>query len=128
MSADYRCLFGISSVVPGLHEKTIYRTFNKDWSFLVVIGKDGQCFWFVFDKLDGTYRPPNIPRYKETDHADFITPFLRRHVAQTVTFDALWQRKTVATLTALEEAQHKHWVYDRVVCLGDSIHKMTDNM
>ncbi|KAH7308987.1 hypothetical protein B0I35DRAFT_515348 [Stachybotrys elegans] len=128
MSADYRCLFGISSPIPGLEEKTIYRTFNKNWSFLVVIGKDGQCFWFVFEKLDSTYRPPNMPRYKESHHADFIAPFLGRYVSQTVTFEALWKRKKVATLTPLEESHHSHWTYDRIVCLGDSIHKMTPNI
>ncbi|RYO88713.1 hypothetical protein DL764_008700 [Monosporascus ibericus] len=129
MFAEYRCLFGISSAVPGLAEKTQYRTFNKDWSFLVVVGKDCQCFWFVFEKLDKVYRPPNMPSYnKDTDQNEFVKQFMARYVAQTVTFGALWQRRTAATLTVLEEAQYTHWTYDRIVCLGDAIHKMTPNI
>ncbi|RYP11134.1 hypothetical protein DL765_007883 [Monosporascus sp. GIB2] len=128
MFAEYRCLFGISSAVPGLEEKSQYRTFNKDWSFLVVVGKDNRCFWFVFEKLDGTYRPPNMPCYTESDQTEFVKPFMKRYVAQTVTFDAVWQRRTASTLTVLEEAQYNHWTYDRFVCLGDAIHKMTPNI
>lgn len=128
MFADYRCLYGMSSPVPGLRETSIYRTFNKNWSFLVVVGKDERCFWFVFEKLSRTYRLPNLPRYTESDQAEFVKPFMKRHVSQGVTFEALWHRKTAATLAALEEAQYQHWTYGRFVCLGDSIHKMTPNI
>lgn len=128
MFADYRCLYGMSSPVPGLQKTSIYRTFNKDWSFLVVVGKDECCFWFVFEKLSRTHKLPNLPRYTESDQAKFVKPFMNRHVSQDVTFEALWHRKTAATLAALEEAQYRHWTYGRFVCLGDSIHKMTPNM
>ncbi|KAI0202487.1 hypothetical protein F4808DRAFT_459082 [Astrocystis sublimbata] len=129
MFAEYRCLFGFSSAIPCLDEKTLYRTFNRDWSFLVVVGKDRQCFWFVFEKLDKVYRCPNLPRYnQDTDQADFTKPFMKRYVAPTVTFDALWRRRKAATLTVLEEAQYAHWTCGRIVCLGDAIHKMTPNI
>ncbi|KAK8074382.1 monooxygenase [Apiospora hydei] len=128
MFADYRCLYGMSSPVPGLQKQNLYRTFNKGWSFLVVVGKDQCCFWFVFEKMNARCQPPNMPRYTESDQTEFVKPFLKRFVAQGVTFDELWQRKTAATLSVLEEAQYRHWTYDRLVCLGDSIHKMTPNI
>nr|A0A455LLW7.1 RecName: Full=FAD-dependent monooxygenase atnK; AltName: Full=Arthripenoid biosynthesis cluster protein K [Arthrinium sp.]AYO60884.1 FAD-dependent monooxygenase AtnK [Arthrinium sp.] len=128
MSADYRCLYGMSYPVPGLRKKSLYRTFNKDWSFLVVVGKDECCFWFVFEKLNGTHKLSNMPTYTESDQAEFVKPFMKRYVSQGVAFEALWHRKTAATLAALEEAQYNHWTYGRFVCLGDSIHKMTPNI
>ncbi|KAI9148932.1 FAD-dependent monooxygenase BOA8 [Paramyrothecium foliicola] len=128
MFSEYRCLFGMSTATPGLEAQSHYRTFNKDWSFLVVIGKDSRCFWFVFEKLDEKCQPPNMPRYTEADQGDFVKPFLKRFVSQTVKFEELWQRKEASTLTVLQEAQHNHWTYDRIVCLGDSIHKMTPNI
>jgi hypothetical protein len=129
MFAEYRCLYGISSAVPELEAKTQYRTFNKNYSFLVHVGKDGICFWFVFEKLDKIYRPPNMPRYNDdSDPDEFVKRFLHCRVSQKVAFGALWERRTATKLAALEEAQYRHWAYDRMVCLGDSIHKMTPNM
>lgn len=128
MSSEYRCLFGISSTVPGLEGRTHYRAFNKNWSFLVIPGKDNRCFWFVFEKLDRTYQTSNIPRYTQADEPEFVKPFMNRYVSQGVTFEAVWNRKIFCSLTALEEAQYIHWTLDRFVCLGDSIHKMTPNM
>lgn len=128
MSAEYRCLYGLSSSVPGLEEKHHYRAVNKDWSFLTVVGKSDRCYWFVFEKLDRIYHAPNIPRYVEADQLEFIKPFLDRYVSQNVQFQALWERRIAATLTSLEEAQYSRWTHGRIVCLGDSIHKMTPNM
>ncbi|KAI9037688.1 FAD-dependent oxidoreductase [Aspergillus affinis] len=128
LSAEYRCLFGMSSPVPGLDSQCQYRAFNKDWSFLVVVGKGRQVFWFAFEKLDKIYRPPNMPRYTEADQTEFVKPFMKRYVSQTVTFDAVWKRKTASSLTVLEEAMYQHWTYGRFVCLGDSVHKMTPNI
>jgi hypothetical protein len=128
MSSEYRCLFGISSAVPGLEERTHYRAFNKDWSFLVIPGKDDCCFWFVFEKMDKTYYTSSIPRFTEADQADFVKPFIMRYISQQVTFNAVWERKTHSSLTSLEEAQYSHWAFDRFVCVGDLIHKMTPNM
>ncbi|PLB44093.1 FAD/NAD(P)-binding domain-containing protein [Aspergillus steynii IBT 23096] len=79
LSAEYRCLFGMSSPVPGLESQCQYRAFNKGWSFLVVV----------------------------VDQEEFVKPFMKRYVSQTVTFDA---------------------TDGRFVCLGDAIHKMTPNI
>ncbi|ERF72896.1 hypothetical protein EPUS_08704 [Endocarpon pusillum Z07020] len=128
MSAEYRCLYGMSSGVPGLEEKHHYRAVNKDWSFLTVVGKSDCCYWFVFEKLDRIYHTPNIPRYVEADQLEFIKPFLDRYVSHDVQFQALWERRTAATLASLEEAQFSRWTHGRIVCLGDSIHKMTPSI
>ena len=127
MSCEYRCLFGISTPVPGISSLTMMRCFNERWSFLLFIGKDDECFWFAFEKLDKKYQPPNIPRYTEADQLEFIKPFMSRHVTDNVRFSDLWERRTASTLTALEEARYQHWTYGRMVCLGDAIHKITPN-
>ncbi|CZR68336.1 related to hydroxylase [Phialocephala subalpina] len=128
LSTEYQCLFGISSPVPGLKAGQAHRTYNKDWSFLVILGKEGRCFWFIFEKLKQRYYAPNIPRYSTTDEENFVKPYMKRYLSGNITFDALWERKITCTLVALEEAQYEHWTFDRFACLGDSIHKMTPNM
>ncbi|KAF7504427.1 hypothetical protein GJ744_002231 [Endocarpon pusillum] len=83
MSAEYRCLYGMSSRVPGLEEKHHYLTVNKNWSFLAFVGKSDRCYWFVFEKLDRIYHAPNIPRYIEADQLEFIKPFLGMDTSHT---------------------------------------------
>lgn len=125
---EHRCLYGLSSSVPGLDEKHHYRAVNKDWSFLTVVGKSDRCYWFVFEKLDRVYHAPSIPRYVEADQPEFIKPVVDKYVSHNVQFQALWERRIAATLTCLEEAQYSRWTHGRIVCLGDSIHKLTSNI
>lgn len=41
--------------------------------------------------------------------------------------DIMAKTKSLSYLP-LEEANHEVWTYGRIVCLGDSIHKMTPNV
>ncbi|KAG0653121.1 hypothetical protein ETB97_012949 [Aspergillus alliaceus] len=45
-----------------------------------------------------------------------------------ITFGHVWEKKEIASMTALEENIFHTWHADRLVCLGDSIHKMTPNI
>jgi FAD dependent monooxygenase len=38
------------------------------------------------------------------------------------------KKTTSLSYLPLEEASHEVWTYDRIVCIGDAIHKMTPNM
>lgn len=55
------------------------------------------------------------------EHADF-------HVSETVTLGQLFETRKSLGYFPLEEATHDIWTYGRIVCLGDSIHKMTPNL
>ncbi|KFY97499.1 hypothetical protein V500_02044 [Pseudogymnoascus sp. VKM F-4518 (FW-2643)] len=36
----------------------------------------------------------------------------------------VWERRTFANMSCVEESTNEHWTSDRFVCLGDSIHKV----
>ncbi|KFA67205.1 hypothetical protein S40285_06281 [Stachybotrys chlorohalonatus IBT 40285] len=127
MTAEYKCLFGISGSVTGLGPGTSDDTWDKDLTVVVYSGERGKLFWFVYARMDRIYQADEIPRYSDQDATDFA----RKHLdvplrpGGAVKFADVWNAREVATMLPLEEAHFSRWTAGRVVCLGDSVHKMT---
>jgi hypothetical protein len=128
MTAEYQCLFGISTPIAGMEPGMSDDTFARDVSTVVASGKDGRIFWFLFRRMSQVYQSHEIPRFTAADAASFAEhhfDFPIRTEPRTVTFKDLWDRRETATMAPLEEAIFAHWTAGRIVCLGDSAHKMT---
>ncbi|KAL4891704.1 hypothetical protein BDV59DRAFT_208887 [Aspergillus ambiguus] len=128
MTAEYNCVFGISTATPGLTPGHIHRTFAEGYSILTIIGKEGRVFWFFFTKMDRLYSAAEIPRYKQNEIDGHLAPYLQKPITKEVPFAEINKRSLVRTFTPLEEAFYEHWCMDRYVCIGDSAHKMTPNL
>ncbi|KAF7195175.1 FAD-dependent monooxygenase BOA8 [Pseudocercospora fuligena] len=130
MSAEYKCLFGISTRIPGMETGQTDRTFAKDMSTLSYVGKEGKVFWFVFAKMDQVYRHPSIPRFKQEDAEALIGTVGGLAIREngSVTVQDLYDAGVTSQLVAIEESTYQHWSHGRIACLGDSIHKMTANL
>nr|BDX35614.1 FAD-dependent monooxygenase StrN [Stachybotrys sp.] len=127
MTAEYKCLFGISNPVPGLGPGTSDDTWDKDLTVVVYSGEMGKLFWFVYARMDRVYQAHEIPRYSADDAVEFALKQLDVPLRPggTVKFADVWSAREVATMLPLEEAHFPHWTFGRIVCLGDSVHKMT---
>ena len=96
---------------------------------MTIVGKGGRVYWFLYRRLSRTFKLGEIPRFSSSDadklaaeHADLaILP------KGAVTVGDLYKNKTSSTLVSIEEAAYEHWSWGRMVCLGDSAHKMTPN-
>lgn len=130
MSAEYKCIFGISKNIPGMETGQTDRTFAKDMSTLSYVGKEGKVFWFVFAKMDKVYHYPDIPRFTQEDAATLMEKIGGLAIREngSVTVQDFWDTRQTSQLVAIEEAAYQHWSHGRFVCLGDSIHKMTANL
>ena len=127
MTAEYQCLFGISRPVPGLEAGDSDDMFAKDVSMVVATGKGGKVFWFLFGKMPRVYGTHEIPRFDAQDAARFAQEHgdLPVRPEGTIKLATLWEAREVTTLVPLQEADFAHWTTGRIVCLGDSVHKMT---
>ncbi|KAL4992934.1 hypothetical protein BDV10DRAFT_180047 [Aspergillus recurvatus] len=125
MTAEYKCLFGISSPIPELEPGMSDDTFAQGVSLVVSSGKQGKLFWFLFGHLPRAVSGDGIPRFDAGDADQFARENRDLPVRPGITFGDLWRRRRVATLVPLEEADFAHWTAGRIVCLGDSAHKMT---
>lgn len=126
MTAEYQCLFGISTGVEGLIPGKAELTYGKDHSFLVFCSKNGRTFWFYFSKLDKTYRVPDIPRFTKQDAEDQMRRYAHAPVTKTLSFGDITKNRVTYTLVPLEEAFFKTWTWGRFVILGDSVHKVRE--
>lgn len=125
LSAEYNCIFGFSDpvkghVVPG----DSHRSYAKEHSTLVFIGGDKRIYWFLFSKLDKRYYGKDIPRWIKTDMEKWVKPFFNIHMTDTIKFDEVWETRTFTNMVCIEESQFKNWSSGRMVCVGDSVHKV----
>ena len=98
--------------------------FNDGWSILSVVGKNGRTFWFVFLKLKKECGYNEAPRYTKDDAFTHCNRLNAQTFWDTVTFGDVWSRREVFTMTPLEEGAFRQWTCGRIVCIGDSMHKV----
>jgi hypothetical protein len=130
LSAEYKCLFGISSGHPELRAGNLNITHGKDVSSLVIVGKGDRIFWFLFKRMSQIYKSEHIPRFTESDAEKLAQQHFELGIQPRggLTFLDIWRRRDTFTLMALEEADFTDWTWGRFACVGDSVHKMTPNM
>jgi 2-polyprenyl-6-methoxyphenol hydroxylase-like FAD-dependent oxidoreductase len=125
ISAEYNCIFGLGNPVEGIVQTgDCHRGYAKDQSTLAFIGRGGKLYWFLFTKLDKKYFGKDIPKYTKAQMEEAAKTFYNIHMTDTITFDKVWEQRTIANMCCVEESLNEHWTSDRFVCLGDSIHKV----
>ncbi|CAI7650768.1 unnamed protein product [Penicillium glandicola] len=128
LTVEYACVFGISRPIPGLESGEHINHYGDKFCVITFHGKDGRVFWFIIQKLDRVYTYPNAPRYSPDDAAELCAKLQSVIIWQNITVGDLWKTKVVASMTALEEGLFETWSLNRIVILGDSVHKMTPNI
>ncbi|GIK01937.1 hypothetical protein Aspvir_005978 [Aspergillus viridinutans] len=129
LSAEYACIYGISSAVPGFEAGEHVASLNNKRSFLTFPGSHDRTFWFLIWKLDRkyVYADGDMPRFTAADTASVVERYAQDIIWGEVTFRDLWDRRTRHNTTVLEENVFDTWHHKRIVCIGDSIHKMAPN-
>ncbi|MCJ1243270.1 hypothetical protein MMC30_000467 [Trapelia coarctata] len=127
MTVEYTCVYGISSAVSDLEIGEQITCFYDGLTILTFHGKKGRVYWFVIKKLDRKYIWPDIPRFSKLDAEELCQSLKSRKIHKSVDFSHIWANYESYSMTPLEENVFDHWHYGRVVCFGDSMHKMTPN-
>lgn len=130
MFAEYRCLYAISSPIPGLPSREFDVTYKRDVSPIVITGKNDRVYWFLIERMPQIFRYGSIPRFTSEDAEAFIAKHMDIPLMPDakVTVRDLWENRQTCNLVPLEEAYFDHWTFGRFVCLGDSVHKVTPNL
>lgn len=77
--------------------------------------------------MDQQYQPPHVPRYTDEDAQAYAMERLDKQLVSDtadVKFRDFWERRQSWALVALEEGHLNHWSWGRIVCIGDSVHKV----
>ncbi|KAK5654520.1 hypothetical protein OQA88_7149 [Cercophora sp. LCS_1] len=128
LTAEYQCLFGICTKVEGMEIGEGEYGYDQDRSSLAVVVKNGRTYYFIFQKMAQILRGTNMPRYSEQETEEFAKAHFDMVIRPGVHFKALWDNSIASNLVVLEEGSFEVWTHGRIVCIGDSIHKMTPNI
>lgn len=128
MTIGYACIFGISSDIPELNTGQLHLSVCNGISLIVAPGTRGRISWFLVYKLDRTFQYGSAPRFTPADGASQCEKLADMYVWNDVRFSQLWKSRETFSMTALEENTFQTWHYGRIVCIGDSMHKMTPNL
>jgi hypothetical protein len=125
MTVKYACIFGISSAVPELKIGHLHLSVYDGISFIIAPGIKGRLSWFIVLKLDRIYQYGSAPRFSLTDAASQCEKMADLYIWDDVQFAQLWQCREAFSMTALEENIFQTWHCGRIVCIGDSMHKVS---
>lgn len=128
ITAEYQCIFGVSEPITSLQPGETHTSSDVDHSSLLFVGKDSLPQWFFISKMDQKYRGSSIPRFTESQKDEMINKHKDHMFKEGVSFANLIKTTSTMGFLALEEARHRFWTHGRIVCVGDSVHKMTPNV
>ena len=120
-------MVGIATPHPGLELDHGHLNHNYGRSSLIITGRGGRVFWFLFEKMDKTYKVPNIPKFTQEDGRKLAEKRLEDMVTGDVKFKELWNRTTTYLMTSMEEGCFENWHYGRMIVIGDAAHKVGYN-
>ena len=126
LTAEYRGLYGISTPIKGINTGSMTIVSTKDLVCYWICGKGGRINWCLVQKM-AERRPPNVPKYSEQEAQEYARKHLDKPLVTDtadVKFGDLWQRRQSYALVALEEGHLDQWSWGRIVCSGDSVHKV----
>lgn len=102
----------------------VHNVYYDDYSAIAAAGVPGLVFWFLFIKSPESTRTPNCPRFTDEDAEAYIQKYGSSLVGPGYTVKELWDARVKATMVPLEEGIIKKWSHNRVVLMGDSVHKV----
>ncbi len=122
--AKYKCLFGISKPVEGFPPASEHFIFHNGFSHFVVPGPQGRIYWFVFVNTGETLYGDKIPRYSKEDEALLVDQHSHDPITETTTFGDIYAARISSVLVPLQEHVYRRWHFQRIITIGDSVHKV----
>jgi FAD dependent monooxygenase len=81
----------------------------------------------LITKYDKKYYTPNIPRFSQADLEKSVLKNSDIKITEHTTLGDMWKHRSKTTMVSLEEVCFNRWYNDRLVLLGDAVHKVTPN-
>ncbi|KAJ6005031.1 hypothetical protein N7540_012830 [Penicillium herquei] len=130
-TSEYNCIFAVSrngtEAQQFLPDAMVNNVYYDGYSAIAAAGVHGLVFWFLFVKSDSLTRTPNCPRFTDEDAEAYIEKYGSSAVGPGYTVKDLWDARVKSTMVPLEEGVIKQWSHNRVVLMGDAVHKATIN-
>lgn len=121
----YRGLYGCATWTEDTIPATISEMHGNKTTIQLIPAK-GILMFLAYQRLPTTTK--GSVRYSEEDKQAFAKEVADIHVTETLTFKDIWDKTYWSYASGLEEGLAERWYGDRVVLVGDTVHKMTPNI
>jgi 2-polyprenyl-6-methoxyphenol hydroxylase-like FAD-dependent oxidoreductase len=129
MTCAWRTTFGIAELPPGerLPAGSVHVTHGHAKSCGVMSVGDGRTYFMLNEALpQGEVQgEAAIPTYGEADMLDMVRARWNEGLQPCLTVGKLFSHRLRATLVSMAEYVLGRWYHGRVICLGDSAHKVS---
>jgi FAD dependent monooxygenase len=124
LRAEYSCVFGISTTIPGLRSREHDLVYGDGYAILSFHNRQS-VYWFVIHRMDRVYAYQDVPRFTAEDAKDMcMRKYGNVRIAEGVHVRHLWEYKKVASMIAMEQGICETWGSGRIVLVGDAVRKV----
>ncbi|KAL4864871.1 hypothetical protein BDV12DRAFT_188603 [Aspergillus spectabilis] len=128
LCSEYSCVLGLSSPVKGLNPGEQVIACHDNTAILLFPGKDREIGWGLVQKLDKRSTSSEPHRFSHDEVLAKGQAAAELRLYRDIKFKDIWAKTTKYSSTTLEEGLLGTWHYGRIVCVGDSVSKMTPNL
>ncbi|KAF7555060.1 hypothetical protein G7Z17_g2435 [Cylindrodendrum hubeiense] len=124
IKAEYQMLVGHTSRIPDMEAGCLWETrYNKGNIQVFMLKNEG--WFFAYKRLPAPIT--QATRYSDEDAEAFANSNLESQITPDKKFGDIWAVQKWSRLLNLEEGFLQTWHWDRIVLLGDAVHKMAPN-
>lgn len=128
MGVEFSCIFGMSNPIPGRKGWQHVIRFGPGFTILIFPAVADGLFWVLIEKLPRRYTYPDAPRFSQEKAVSHCEAAANLPIWDGVRFRDIWAQRRGFQMVALEENLFRTWHHGRIVCIGDSMSKMTPNI
>lgn len=127
MKTRWKLLLGMGPAAPELGFNDMTVSHDSNYSLMCLTQPD-HCYFSAFFKLDQEYSWPTIKRYTAEEAEEAAASIADHPVSDTIVFGELWKKRERASLIGIEEGVLDHWFNNRIVLVGDCVHKVSQRL
>jgi len=125
MSTTYVGLYGSCTRLPNFETGTFYETHGPKFSLQLGVGNSRGLF-VIYHRLETLIKARH--RFTDEEKEALAAQYADTHITPDYTFKEIWKSALWSHAAHIEEGLVDKWYGDRIVLLGDNVHKMTPNI
>lgn len=122
--ATYSCIFGVSTGVSEISQGCLDFVVNEQSSYVIGSGPDNRTYWFLMSHMGKTFYGADIPRLGEKEQDALAQNHWNDHITPDVRFSELYKNRISTIYTPMRECVDRNWHLNRVMLIGDAVHKV----